>query len=723
VLPDGRAWEMVSPLNKNASIITGIDGLPEGAGGGLIQAEEAGNSIVYASSGAFEDPHANPEAGQYISTRGTTGWSTANINPPMLSETYGVVGEGGPYKAFSSDLSTGLLARDGENEPIRNPPLTGDSPANYQNYYLHNNHDGGNAGFQAVLTEALLNGAPSVEPSSEFKFRFEGATPDLRHVVFATPAALTPNAVNDGEDNLYEWSDGQFQLVNILPGEAKGTPGAIIGGNNAGNPVGTRPISNDGSIVFFTDQANLYARENVGQPQSALGPGGECIEAEKACTIQVDASQEGLESGEGEFWIASSDGSKVFFIDKSRLTADSTSSRSSGHRDLYEYNLANGRLNDLTTGDPAGAEVQGVLGAGGNGSYVYFVANGALAHHSSRGECNGETGGGPQTCNLYLWHNGAIKFIATLSEDDNEEITKSSNSKNADIANDWSTENANRTARVTPDGLGLVFMSDGNLANYDPRNPETGQHEQEVYVYNAGSEVLSCASCRPTGARPMGASNIPGGTEYSVTGAVYESRVLSDVGSNGEQRGMRTFFDSSDAVVPQATNGLQDVYEWEEDGVGSCGQPGGCVSLISSGTNGSESSFADASADGSDVFFLTYAELVPQDTDGLVDVYDAREGGGFPEPSASLACTGTGCQGVPGAPPIFATPSSVTFNGVGNFPPPSTAEVTKKPRPGGKSKGKRKSKGKHEKKSKRRARRRTRAGRAARSARPTRGRA
>jgi hypothetical protein len=48
-------------------------------------------------------------------------------------------------------------------------------------------------------------------------------------------------------------------------------------------------------------------------------------------------------------------------------------------------------------------------------------------------------------------------------------------------------------------------------------------------------------------------------------------------------------------------------------------------------------------------------------------LYDVRVNGGFPQ--QSLACTGTGCQGVPPAPPAFATPSSATFSGTGNFAP------------------------------------------------------
>ena len=69
---------------------------------------------------------------------------------------------------------------------------------------------------------------------------------------------------------------------------------------------------------------------------------------------------------------------------------------------------------------------------------------------------------------------------------------------------------------------------------------------------------------------------------------------------------------------------------------------------------------------GNDVFFDTIAQLVPQDTDGSPDVYDARVDGGFPV-LAAPACTGTSCQGAPAPAPIFATPAGVTFNGVGNF--------------------------------------------------------
>jgi hypothetical protein len=685
VLPDGRVWEMVSPVDKNNSTITGIDGLLGGTGGGMLQAEEGGNSIAYASQGAFEKPAGAPVMVQYLATRGTSNWSTVNITPPMRAETSPVPGAGGPYKAFSSDLSTGLFLNS-VFIPVINPPLSEEALPGYQNYLLRDNHTGV---FQAAVTKAN----PPSEPASAFNLEFQGASPDLSHIIISTRAALTANAVNTGEPNLYDWSNGQLQLVNVLPGQVVGTPRAILGENDASNSSGIRAVSTDGSRIFFTEAT----------PEKESGEHSLYVRVNGSSTVQVDASQGGSENRDGNFQIANASGSRVFFLDNRKLTKDSTAEPIHRKPDLYEYDFETGRLSDLTVQDPAGADVQGVLGASEDGAYVYFVANGVLAPGASRGDCGKTLKGSFRSCNLYVWHRGAPgpTFIATLSGEDNGEQAKDQIGS-IEAADDWSPGTANRTSRVTPDGLHLVFMSDRSLTGYDNRNLETGRPMEEVYSYNASSDVLSCASCRPSGARPTGVSFIPGGTQFETPHAIYQSRVLSDAAG-----GARVFFDSKDGIVPQDVNGQQDVYEWEENGVGSCRQTGGCVSLISSGTSNSESSFADASANGKDVFFLTYSQLVPWDTDDLVDIYDAREGGGLPGPAASLACSGTGCQGLPSAPPIFATPSSETFNGVGNFPGASSKSAAKK-RP------------KAKKRHKRRARHRARRGRRRSSAKGTR---
>ena len=76
---------------------------------------------------------------------------------------------------------------------------------------------------------------------------------------------------------------------------------------------------------------------------------------------------------------------------------------------------------------------------------------------------------------------------------------------------------------------------------------------------------------------------------------------------------------------------------------------GGCLSLISSGQSSEDTELIDASDGGKDVFFATSASLLPQDP-GLIDIYDARTGGGFPPaPGRPPACEGEACQGPLGA--------------------------------------------------------------------------
>jgi hypothetical protein len=161
-------------------------------------------------------------------------------------------------------------------------------------------------------------------------------------------------------------------------------------------------------------------------------------------------------------------------------------------------------------------------------------------------------------------------------------------------------------------------------------------------------------------------------TKVDVNHALYQSRYLSNSG--------RLFFNAADALVPQDTNGVMDVYQYEPPQ--GPGQPadnscttasstysptsGGCVSLISSGTSPEESAFLDASESGDDVFFLTASRLAPTDVDGALDVYDARVDGHAVESSTTIECAGDGCQ-QPAVPPNDATPSSLTFNGAGNL--------------------------------------------------------
>ncbi len=131
--------------------------------------------------------------------------------------------------------------------------------------------------------------------------------------------------------------------------------------------------------------------------------------------------------------------------------------------------------------------------------------------------------------------------------------------------------------------------------------------------------------------------------------------------------------------MPQAQNGVLNVYEWERDGAGTCTEANGCIYLLSSGSSSNASYLIDASASGNDVFLITTSQLVTADQNEYFDIYDARVDA--KEEAPPTQCTGTGCQGVAASPPIFATPASATYNGVGNFPASATPAAKPKPKP------------------------------------------
>ena len=94
-----------------------------------------------------------------------------------------------------------------------------------------------------------------------------------------------------------------------------------------------------------------------------------------------------------------------------------------------------------------------------------------------------------------------------------------------------------------------------------------------------------------------------------------------------------------ESETPQRVVQGKDVYEWEN----------GVVYLISSGKSPLDSFFLDNSENGDDVFFATAQGLVPGDTDGAYDVYDARvpQPGDNP-PSVAVPCKGRSVRVRPG---------------------------------------------------------------------------
>ena len=394
---------------------------------------------------------------------------------------------------------------------------------------------------------------------------------------------------------------GQLTLISVLP-DGQQASGEVGLGSLQLYEGPRNALSEDGSRVVWKagtpNEAHLYDSQLVGE--------GSKTEVQ---SLQIDTPQEGVEPTHRPapvFMSASAEGEKVFFTDDQRLTADaSPESESAG--DLYVFEPqkpAGQRLSDLTPDLNAdqgeGAAVQGgIIGASQDGSDVYFVANGVLAQGAEPGDC--QWGGlRGATCNLYLAHYSdgqweRPRFIASLSNEDGP---------------DWGASAPNReqyslvemTSRVSPNGEYLAFMSDKRLPTqgrpdgYDNSDEKSGVPDEEVYLYDASSKQLACASCDPTGAQPLGvhdvsesgeglgllvdrpaiwsteneessfdhwlAGSLPGWTGMDNHEALYQSRYLSNQG--------RLFFNSADSLVAQDVNGKEDVYEYEPTGVGGC---------------------------------------------------------------------------------------------------------------------------------------------------------
>jgi hypothetical protein len=648
--------------------VEGLWGYRAAAGGDAVAYMGDSPASGVGGSGAT----GNGDGNQYISTRSPNGWDAQATDVATNAGEYSFRTD-----TFSTDLSVQIIRTE---EPGFVQAQGGSRECYEEQRGVLFSHTA--AGYRPLDTVAGFCGGVVL-----------GVSANGTHAIFGKEHAA-----------LYDSVGGQTYAVSVLPnGESDSTEDAVLGGFLLGEPEGSpyespgpylldNAISNNGSRVFWTDlstdatpenpagKTRLFIRENDTQPQSPIS-GNRCTVPADACTTQLDIAQSGAEgpSGDGRFWTASDNGSRVFFTDCSRLTVDSTARPGSGcgegliltGNDLYEYDFEKPpgeRLTDLTidgrSADTLGADVQGVIGSSEDGSNLAFVADGVLTNGPNK-EGREPVAGQP---NLYLSHDRTTAFIATLAPTDNSFPTSGNCCQGAFAhSGDWRGDLGLNTAELAPNGHSVAFMSRLRLTGYDNSDTFGAGHFTEdipeVFVYDDATGLISCGSCDPTGAPPQPSveldENERGGYVTVSTNDTFNTRWLN---SNGTE----VFFNTSQGLVPQDTNHHQDVYEWESEGTGACGQAEGCVHLLSGGDTPHNASVIDASANGDDVFFTSRATLVPRAVgQETVQVYDARVGGGFPE--TSLACTGTGCQGVPPAPPIFATPSSATFNGIGNF--------------------------------------------------------
>lgn len=667
-LSDSRVWEMVSPPDKQ-------DGGIVINNKAVFKASAPGDRLVYKSRGSLEaDPQGNrsPELSSYLADRSSAAdWSSEDITSPH--EQANILQGQDEFFRFSTDLSKALL------EPRDETPLS--SEATEYTPYIRTDTDPPT--YTPLLTEA--NVAPGIHwggKKAAIRIRPTGASPDLRHVTLSSQTPLLEGAV---AGTLYHWSAGSLEIVSELPADEGG--GIVEGELGSQNGSIRHAISDDGSRLFWTPEPGKYASLSL--------PGLYVRYTESHKTTRLDVVQTGA-SGAGEigpaFQEATPDGRVVFFTDSRQLTVGASTSG----RDLYRCELGADpsegciTLTDVSAPLEGSGEIANVKeltpAVGEQGNRAYFVAEGVL-DTAANGIGDTAVSGKP---NLYLWEEGhAPRFIATLAPAAFKGEGDSSVWGLGELAP--SGRAALMSSYGSPDGRYFTFMSERSLTGYINDSPRDDTPMEEVFVYDAVSDRLDCISCIPTGAGATGQLSPGSGQSDSAIDpqGLWNGRQVSAVlpQASGDiaapvLRQPRVVFDSGrvlfnafDALVPADTNNDWDVYEYEPLGTGDCtASPistavarsgGGCVALISSGTDEGQSAFLEASASGDDVFFLTRGRLSVLDEDNAVDVYDARVNGKAAVLQPASECTGEGCR-PPTQAPENSRPASETFRGPGN---------------------------------------------------------
>ena len=693
-LPDCRAYEQVSPVDKNGQDAKGAPGLVQSSPGRSGEALR----VRYYSISPFNEETFSGKTGKptYISTRAEDGqWSTRGVLPRDSAI--------GQVEGFSEDLSVGMV-NFGEGEPL--------------GHYLYESATGE---YLPLKGEAGLSA-------------FSGDDGD---VLVESGENLTGNA-REGASNVYELdlSDDALSLVGLLPGSEGGLapPGGSFAGAGAGShgePTYLQSaISSDGSRVFFTalPSRRVYARLG-GERTVAVSPGAarfreatpdgryvfytepgfpgnlfrlnsETGEREELAGASATTGTGDLEAGSnfvGELQTTETTPPSHFFAGETlegEGIPPATTIKSVGEHSMRLSAAATVTVKEDAISTPSNADVLGLLGVSGDGSSVYFAAGRVLAHNKGPAPLEEQAEESSETTNLYEWQQNGTEpsttFIAKLSTFgqliDNDEFDWNDQLERHDSAG-W----IESSSRLTPDGGTLLFASRLPLTGYDNANashtcfPRAVACE-ELFRYHtgeAGEPSLICVSCNPAGSAAVSDALLTGeGGGLSEENDPVLSRNLSEDGG-------RVFFQSEEALLPSDTNHTTDVYEWEADGEGSCQtdtQDDGCVYLISSGSSTEQSYFGDASANGDDVFFFTRQALTASDTDNNVDVYDARVDGQEPpacnpaeeecEKKTEPPCeTAEECKPPPSEPPAKPYPATAAFTGPGNLTPSLTEET------------------------------------------------
>ena len=483
-LPDGRAIELVSPVEMNGA---------------------SPSSAVPAPSGEAVDFQAAPFGGAtgsgntlYQARRSAGGWETTALTPADVVQP----------KPFAHTAPVFVTQDLGQSFFTTEQPLSAGVDDSGALNLFEESSDG-------ALTRVSQGSEAGTELDSA---TFDGASTDGDFVAFDSAEPLV-RAATGLEESGYQTDDylylrdipaGSTELVDVDDKGALLDPeGAVLGNGN--DLVGGRPsapgeassfaylaadgfggttthaISADGSKVFFESPSPSASEVELTTARSHTVH--LYMRKEGESTVQLDREGSVVSGAKNiagaRYMGASEDGSDVFFLSDEGLAGESFQDT-----ELYVYDTEDEKLTPISVA-PEGApaidgDVYGVTAIANDGSRIYYVAQGKLAtNENAVGQSAAE--GKP---NLYVYDTltGKNTFIAQLSVEE-VEIGEPGKGHAGRLTSYLDVE---RLAVPTPNGEVLVFVSGGDLTGEDLNGTA------QVYRYDAASEQLTCISCGPT---------------------------------------------------------------------------------------------------------------------------------------------------------------------------------------------------------------------------------
>lgn len=431
-LPECRAYEQVSPQEKNGGDVVGD--------GETNEAAVDGNAVTFNSRTSFGDTVGSGGAGQtqYLARRGAAGWSSHGIDPTPNPKAVQTFWGSTQIPLFSEDLRRAFVW-------AYDLPVAGDTPLR-RNIYSENTED-------RAVTPVTVSQTGESYPWPYHFFEpyesFSGLSGDGRHLLFTTDAHLLPEA-EAGVPNVYEWNDGELRLVDVLP------DGSVPSGGGqaaAGGTMYRRGISRDGSRALFLSGSQLYTRIDGNRTIWISEPEG----------ANVPSEPEGI-----VFQGATPDGKNIFFSSESPLLDEDTTPGP----DLYRWTESPDPENesDNLTLISHGGRMEGAGGPDERG-FIGASDNGAIVYYREASD------------NLFVWSRGESRVV-TNARSPGGLGTGGSLNLGETVTSPGST-------RVSPNGRWLaLFNNDHSLTGESAPSGES-----QMYIYDSVNNSLSCASC------------------------------------------------------------------------------------------------------------------------------------------------------------------------------------------------------------------------------------